>query len=41
MQFTDRTNGRKYVLIRKFVATGGTHMEASTGRRYNLVKRYI
>lgn len=39
--FTDRLNGRKYNIVKVFVAAGGTHMEAATGRRYNLIKRYI
>lgn len=39
--FTERLTGRKYNIVKMFVATGGTHMEARTGRRYNLVKRYI
>ncbi len=41
MTTTDRTTGRQYQLVKVFVATGGGYMEAATGRRYNLVKRYI
>lgn len=39
--FTERSTGRKYQLLKVFVAQGGTHMEATTGRRYNLIKSYI
>lgn len=41
MEITERTTGRRYQLVKQFVATGGSHMEARTGRRYNLVKRYL
>lgn len=41
MEITERTTGRRYQLVKVFVATGGSHMEAGTGRRYNLVKRYL
>lgn len=41
MTLIDRNTGRKYNIVKVFVASGGTHMEATTGRRYNLVKRYI
>ena len=33
--------GRKYKLVKIFVASGGTHLEAKTGRQYRLVKRYV
>jgi len=39
--FTERSTGRKYNLVKVFVATAGTHMEARTGRRYNLAKQYV
>jgi hypothetical protein len=40
MKFTERSTGRKYVLVRKF-SSKGTHLEASTGRRYTPVVRYV
>jgi hypothetical protein len=39
--FTERSTGRKYQLVKVFVATGGKQLEAATGRQYNIVKRYV
>ena len=36
----DRLTGRKYQVLKSFAANGD-HMEAKTGRRYFLIKRYI
>jgi hypothetical protein len=43
MTFVERQTGRKYQLVKIFVAKGtrAKYQEARTGRRYNLVKRYI
>lgn len=41
MIYTERNTGRKYNLVKVFVAVGGSHMETRTGRTYNLIKRYI
>jgi hypothetical protein len=43
MTLTDRTNGRKYQLAKRFVSAGkfAKYQEATTGRRYNLVKVYL
>lgn len=40
---TDRTNSRRYQIVKVFVVAGqpAKYQEAKTGRRYNLVKRYI
>jgi hypothetical protein len=40
---TDRSNGQKYQLVKRFVRTGqaARYQEAGTGRRYNLVKVYL
>lgn len=40
MILTDRTNGRKYQLVKKYDG-GGQYYEAATHRRYTLVKQYI
>lgn len=37
----ERFTGRKYQLVKVFVAGGGEFQEAKTGRRYNLVKKYV
>lgn len=43
MTIIDRTNGRKYQLVKRFVAPGkpALFQEALSGRRYNLVKVYL
>lgn len=41
MTFTDRNSGRKYQIVKVFTNGKATHMEARTGRRYNLIKRYV
>ncbi len=40
---TERTTGRRYQLWKIFAAPAqpARFMEASTGRRYNVVKRYV
>ena len=40
---TDRLTGRRYQLVKVFAAAGtpARFMEAGTGRRYNLVRRYL
>jgi hypothetical protein len=40
MTITDRLTGREYQLVKIWDASGA-YMEASTLRRYRLVKRYI
>lgn len=43
MKLIDRTNGRKYQLVKRFVKDGKPAQchEARTGRRYNLVRVYL
>lgn len=43
MIIKDRTNGRKYRLVKRFASDRepARYQEAQTGRRYNLVKVYL
>ena len=43
MTHTDRHTGRRYQLLKVFVTADAPagYAEAATGRRYNIVKRYL
>jgi hypothetical protein len=43
MILIDRANGRKYQLVKRFASSkiSARYLEATTGRRYNLVKVYL
>ena len=40
MNIIDRTNGRKYQLVKR-ASSRGSYLDARTGFRYNLVKVYL